>query len=98
MKGPKGEVQWSVENYKSIIPEKSFSADDGFSDENGKIDTSKPQMHWANNFTEDDGVTTVSIDITFDKKSEVEEILKMGFKEGFTMGLENLDELLHSKN
>lgn len=96
MVGPNGEKQWSVENFKEIVPGKSFSSDDGFSDENGNIDSSKPQLHWKNSFNEENGITTVYIDIKFDSQAAVDEILKMGFKEGFTMGLQNLEDLLKS--
>lgn len=96
MVGPDGEKQWSVGNFKNIKQQKSFTVDDGFSDENGKIDASMPQMHWVINFSEDNHVTTVSIDITADSKKDIDGILKMGFEEGFTKGLENLDELLKS--
>jgi uncharacterized protein YndB with AHSA1/START domain len=98
MVGPKGEKQWSVEKYNSINPQKSFSYEDGFSDENGNVDTSKPRAYWTNYFTEDSGITTVTIDIKFDSEAALEELLKTGFKEGFTMGLQNLEELLKSNN
>jgi hypothetical protein len=39
-------------------------------------------------------MTTVFIEITYEKLSDLETIMEMGFKEGFTAGLENLEQLL----
>jgi hypothetical protein len=40
---------------------------------------------------------TVNIEITFDKEADMETIIKMGFQEGFTAGLDNLDDYLSTK-
>jgi len=94
MVGPDGTTQWSFADYKSIEPQKSFSLEDGFCDENGKLQADSPQSSWTNTFREIDGTTTVFIEIKFDKVEDLEKIIEMGFKEGFTMGLNNLDDLL----
>lgn len=52
---------------------------------------------WTNSFTEDGETTTVDINIQYDELADLEKIMDMGFKEGFTMGLNNLDELLAAK-
>lgn len=36
----------------------------------------------------------VSIEIHYEKPEDLEKVIEMGFKEGFTMALGNLDELL----
>jgi len=36
----------------------------------------------------------VSIEIKYDEIADLDKYIEMGFKEGFTAGLENLDELL----
>ena len=94
MVGPEGEKHWSIADYKKIVPAKSFAALDGFSDENGVINTEMPRSQWENNFSESGDNTTVDITISFDKLEDLEKLVEMGFKEGFTMGMENLDELL----
>ena len=38
----------------------------------------------------------VKIKLTFDSLEDLETIIQMGFKEGFTAGLENLDQYLAS--
>jgi len=93
MIGPEGEEHWARADYKSITPLKSYSILDAFCDEDGNINTGQPRSIWINQFTETSNNTLVSIEVQFDKLSDLETILEMGFKEGFTAGLENLDEL-----
>jgi uncharacterized protein YndB with AHSA1/START domain len=98
MVGPKNEKHWSKAEFKKIRDKKLLSWADAFCDENGKINTDMPQSVWANTFTEEGGVTTVDVSIKHDNYKDIEEILKMGFKEGFAMGLDNLEELLEKSN
>ncbi|GAB2772718.1 hypothetical protein GCM10027275_14560 [Rhabdobacter roseus] len=98
MVGPEGEEHWARADYQSIVPTKAFTAQDAFCDENGTINDALPGAHWSNTFQpQGDHATVVSIEITFKELSDLESHLEMGFKEGFTMGLENLDELLASQ-
>ncbi|HEY3372854.1 MAG TPA: SRPBCC domain-containing protein [Prolixibacteraceae bacterium] len=94
MVGPDGTTQWSRADFKSINPLKSFSGLDAFCNENGIIDNSFPRSLWNNEFSETSDTTLVSIVITYDQVYDLEKYLDMGFKEGFTAALENLDELL----
>lgn len=94
MVGPEGEEHWAKLDYKTINPQKSFSGIDAFCDENGKLNEEFARSTWTNTFTEADGSTTVSVVIQYDKYEDIEQIMQMGFKEGFTMALGNLDELL----
>lgn len=94
MVGPEGEKHWSMVNYISINKERSFSAKDGFSDEHGKMNPDMPQNRWENHFSSKNEMTLVTIKLTFDTLEDLEKIIEMGFKEGFTMCLDQLDELL----
>lgn len=93
MVGPEGEEHWARADYKTIAPLKSFSAQDAFCDSDGVINESLPGSAWFNQFSESDGSTLVSIEITFKELSDIETNLQMGFKEGFEAALQNLDEL-----
>src|SRR6476660_1321735 len=93
MQGPEGERHYSFADYKTIDIGNSFSVRDGFSDEKGNINTEWPQSNWSNTFKGNGVSTMVNIVITFDKVEDLENIIKMGFKEGFTMAMENLDEI-----
>lgn len=97
MEGPDGAKQWSRADYKEITPLKSFSGWDAFCDENGTVDTTLPVSFWTVEFSENSNLILVSIETKFDLVSDLEKMLEMGFKEGFTSALENLDELLDSE-
>jgi len=49
---------------------------------------------WVNSFVEAQGITLVTNDIRCDSLAHLEAQIKMGFKEGYTACLGNLDELL----
>ncbi|MCE7064576.1 SRPBCC domain-containing protein [Dyadobacter sp. CY326] len=94
MVGPEGEEHWARADYETISPLRSFSAKDAFCDENGTVNEALPGSHWENTFKEESNNTLVFIEITFKELADLEANMQMGFKEGFTLGLENLDELL----
>lgn len=94
MVGPTGDKHWCRVDYKTVRTLKSITDSAMFCDEEGKENLEFPVMHWNKQFKETGDATTVTIDITFDRETDMEAILKMGFQEGFTMGLGNLDEYL----
>jgi uncharacterized protein YndB with AHSA1/START domain len=93
MVGPEGEEHWARADYKSITPMQAFSGDDAFCNPEG-VNHDMPESHWNVRFSETDGSTVVNIEMTFDKPEHLEANLKMGFKEGLTAAMENLDGLL----
>ena len=97
MVGPEGERQWCLFEFRQIVPEESFAGLDAFCDDQAVIDNTKPRVHWKNAFNGKGETTTVLIDLHFDELADLEAILQMGFREGFTMGLENLDAYLASQ-
>lgn len=94
MVGPEGEKHWSKASYITIEKEKSFTAKDGFCDENGTMNSAFPQNLWENNFIPKENKVQVDMILIFDTLDDLETTIEMGFKEGMTMGLEQLDELL----
>ena len=94
MEGPAGEKQYCRMDYQSIDPNKSFTGIDAFCDEQGNKTNELPNMKWKNEFTATATGTRVNVEITFDNEADLEKIVEMGFKEGFTAAHGNLDELL----
>ena len=94
MIGPNGEKHWSKANYIAISTGKSFTAKDGFCDENGTMSTEFPQNLWETHFIAKENKVLVNILLTFDTLADLEMTLEMGYQEGFTTGLDQLDELL----
>ncbi len=97
MQGPEGERHYCRNDYKTIVPNKSFSGLDAFCDEKGNINTDFPRMDWKTSFTPIGDRTRVDIEITFASEEDMQKIVEMGFKEGFSAAHVNLDELLASK-
>lgn len=96
MVGPNNERHWCLVAFQAIEPQKSMSVQNGFCDENGKLNTEFPEMKWYTKFASDGNGTNVSVEITFNSEADLQKIVEMGFKEGFSMALSNLDELLPS--
>lgn len=94
MVGPEGEKHWARADYTLIEILKGFSVLDAFCDEEGNINTDFPRSSWQNSFEELSGTTTVTCQISHSKLEDLEKYIAMGFKEGFTMALENLDQVL----
>ena len=94
MVSPEGIIHWCRNDYQKIELLKNFSGLDAFCDENGAINTDFPRTVWTNTFTDNGETTTVNIVAKYEKLADLEQIIAMGFKEGFTMALGNLDEYL----
>ena len=94
MLGPDGSKFWCMVNYLTIETHKRFDVDDFFCDEAGNRSNELPGMHWDNVFAASSNGTKVNVTITFDSKEDLEKIISMGFKEGFSAAHNNLDVLL----
>jgi PhnB protein len=58
------------------------------------VDPATTGSTWVNSFVETEGMTVVTTDIRCDSLAHLEAQIKMGFKEGLTACLDNLDEVL----
>jgi len=95
MQSPTNDIHWCLFAYERIIKENCYSGKDAFCDDNAQINQDMPGTHWLNKFLSVDAETTeVKIELTYDTLEALETIISMGFKEGFTMGLNQLDNLL----
>lgn len=98
MLSPAGEKHWCLVNYINIKPHDFFSAKDGFCDEHKTINPSFPSTYWENNFLEEkEDTTKVTTTLNFQSGEALEQLVSMGFKEGFALAHENLDQLLLKK-
>lgn len=92
MVSPEGQERWAVQRYTSITPKTNFKFVNAFADENENPEL--PGSDWDLNFSEQDGKTKVHISIYNESLERLERMIEMGFKEGFTMTLGQLTELL----
>jgi len=97
MLSPVNVAHWCRADYQKIEFQKSFSGLDAFCDENGAINPDFPRSLWNNKFHPGIGKTTVHVSIQYETLEDLEKIISLGFKEGFTMALENLDQYIEER-
>ena len=92
MVSPEGQEAWQIQDYTSISPKTNFKYLSVFADkdENPHL----PGSNWDLTFSESNGITKVSITIYNESLERMEQMIAMGFKEGFTMTLNELVTLL----
>lgn len=94
MLSPEGEKFWCLFDFEVIRPKEFYSGIDAFCDENAVKNDTKPRVRWENSFTPHENQTLVNIQLQFDTFEDLQTIIEMGFKEGFTAGMENLDQYI----
>ena len=92
MVSPEGQERWSVQTFRAINPKTNFKMTNAFADKDENPDL--PGSDWDLTFSEHNGTTRVSITIKNESRERMEKMIEMGFKEGFAMGLQQLEELL----
>ena len=97
MIGPNNEKHWARIDFNKINFPKSFEATDFFCDENGIKNSDFPETHWRNEFHPTATGTKIVIEITAAVASGLEKMLEMGFEQGFTMALGNLEQYLKAQ-
>src|SRR5690606_28570474 len=97
MISPENEKHWCKNDYHKIVNQSMFTGLDAFCDENGVVNKEMPRTLWTNEFNENGETTLVSITARYDSLADLEKIIQLGFKEGFTMALENLDQYIEAQ-
>jgi uncharacterized protein YndB with AHSA1/START domain len=98
MIGPDGQEHWGTQTFTSISPKTNLKWVSSFADKDENINTEMPSSNWDLNFSEQNGKTKVSIIIKHKTLADIEMLIQMGFKEGFTMTLNELENLLSTLN
>lgn len=96
MISPDGEKHWSRADFKKIKPIESFSSIERFCDDTGIVNHDLPKSLWENLFIEKKNSTIVRTILSFEKLSDLQRTIEMGFEEGFSSALENLDDILNN--
>lgn len=96
MVSPEGQERWIIQEYTSITPKTNFKMYNVFADKDGNPELTGSD--WDYTFSEQNGKTTVHIEIYNESLARMQMMIEMGFKEGFTVSLENLDNLLLTLN
>jgi len=97
MVSPQNDAHWSIQDFTSITPISNFQFVDAFADQDENIQANMPSATWNLNFTEVDAITTVDITIQHQSLENLETIIQMGFKEGFSATLDYLDNYIQTQ-
>src|SRR6186713_2310347 len=92
MISPEGHERWAMQEYTSITPKTNFKMHNAFADKDENPEL--PGSEWDHTFSEQNGTTKVSISIYNESLARLEKMIEMGFKEGYTMTLNYLEDLL----
>ena len=91
---PEGKEYWGRMDYEKINPINYYMGWDGFSDENGTLDTDLPRAKWEVSFKAHGENTIVESIITYSSLADLETVTNMGMEEGMRSTMERLDDLL----
>ena len=91
MVGPDGKEGWALQKYTSISPKTNFKLYNAFADKDENPESTGSD--WDYSFSEQNGITKVSITIFNESFERMERVLE-GFQLGFTASLNNLEKLL----
>lgn len=92
---PEGQERWAIQKYSAIRPKTNFNMSSHFADKDEIPEV--PGSDWELSFSEQGEKTKVNITIVNESRERFDRMLEMGFKEGFAVCLQQLDELLVSK-
>jgi uncharacterized glyoxalase superfamily protein PhnB/uncharacterized protein YndB with AHSA1/START domain len=98
MVGPSGEEHWGLSRYIKIVPQEYFHGTDCFTDAEGNVNEQMPQSSFETSFSKKgEELSLVVFQITYDDLKQLEATISMGFKEGLTMAMENLDQYIKAQ-
>lgn len=101
MSGPgmsgSNETYWSIVNFKTIVHHKHFTNHCAFCNEKAEVNPDFPSNEWEIQFSNEEEQTLVNVTLSFEKFEHLEQMVQMGFKEGFAQGLDQLDAWLNDQ-
>lgn len=94
MRGPEGEEHWGLTTYTTIVKHESFSGEDAFADETGKINEAFPVSTFQTMLKKKGNQTLVVNISKYASEEALKQTLEMGLEEGLSKAYENLDHCL----
>jgi len=95
MVSPEGHARWLLQTYLAIRPKTYFKLLNTFADKDETPEL--PGSEWEYTFSEQNGKTTVHISIYNESLARMEKMIELGFKEGYTASMVNLENLLNAR-
>ena len=95
MVGPEGEKHWGKTFYETIDEPRKFTGSDAFCDEEGLVNPELPVAQFVNQFIDKGDQTELVITTIYASEEFLQQVLKMGMKEGLNMAFDHLEEALN---
>ena len=95
---PNGQEYWGRMDYQTIQAIDRYTSLDGFCDDTGALNPAMPRSEWNVTFSDLAAHTLVKTVVLYTSSEALQQVIKMGLKEGLTSTLERLDELLLTLN
>ena len=95
MVSPEGDERWLIQRYTSITPKTNFKMFNAFADKDENPEL--PGSDWDYSFSEQNGITKVSIKIVNESFERMESLID-GFRLGFSSSMANLERLLATRS
>jgi len=92
MVSPEGQERWIIQEFTSITPKTNYKMFNVFADKDENPEP--PGSNWDFTFIEEGERTKVNITIYNESLARMEKMIEMGFKEGYTASMQNLEALL----
>ena len=97
MVSPENQKHWARMNYLAIQKFEKINMEDFFCDENGNIDGKLPASKGEIVFTKTANATNTDYILEFATEEALQKIIEMGYEQGMSQCLEQLESLLATK-
>ena len=97
MVSPEGQAHWSIQKFTAISPTTYFKISSAFADKDENMNPEMPRSDWDLHFSEENGITKVSIVILYKDLADLEKMIEMRFQGGLTMILNYLETFILRK-
>lgn len=96
MTGPDGDTSGGLWSVTAVDEPHLFEVEDGFAGEDGEFDRSMPTMRMSVTLDPAPAGTRMTIVSTFASPEELDKLLDMGMRDGMTLALGQIDDVLAS--
>ncbi|MNK93926.1 hypothetical protein D3C87_1141100 [compost metagenome] len=97
MVSPENQKHWARMNYVAINKHEKFAIEDFFCDETGHVDGKMPSAKGEVIFMKTNSGTNVDYILRFATEEALKQMIEMGYEQGMSQCLEQLEELLAKK-
>ena len=93
---PDGNEYWSLVEYLTITPQRGYLSRDYFVDAERRVNPEMPGANWDVTFEDHGARSIVRTVVTYASEADLQTVIDMGMREGLSLTLERLDDLLET--